>query len=82
MEDRQRLELVQEIKELERKLYLKKSKLASAVGRGTHSRRRTSVARDASVEEWKKAMAELIALIGKHSKGGNSEEDVRMERNR
>jgi len=34
------------------------------------------------VEEWKKAITELIKLIGVYSRGGNSVEDVQKERDR
>jgi len=44
--------------------------------------RPTLVGSGMHVEEWKKAITELISLIGKHSKGGNSVEDVQKERDR
>jgi len=34
------------------------------------------------VEEWKKAISELIKLIGQSSTGGDSVEDIRKERDR
>ncbi len=36
----------------------------------------------ASVDEWKKSITELINLIGMHSMGGDSVEDVQKERDR
>jgi len=82
MEDKQKLQFIEEIKQLERELYLKKSKLASAEAMKYGITRPTLVGSGMHVEEWKKAITELISLIGKHSKGGNSVEDVQKERDR
>ncbi len=82
MEDKQRLQFIEEIKQLERELYLKKSKLASAEAMEYGVTRPTLVGKGACVEEWKKAISELINLIGMHSMGGDSVEDVQKERDR
>jgi hypothetical protein len=82
MEDKQKLQFIEEIKQLERELYLKKSKLASAEAMEYGTTRPTLVGSGMCVEEWKKAIKELIDLIGMHSKGGNSVEDVQKERDR
>ncbi len=75
MEDKRKL--IEEIKELERELYIKRSKLASAEAMGQEK-----LAGGVDVEELRKAIKDLINLIGKHSKGGNSVEDIRKERDR
>jgi len=82
MEDKQKLQFIEEIKQLERELYLKKSKLASAEAMEYGITRPTLVGSGMRVEEWKKAITELINLIGIHSRGGNSVEDVQKERDR
>ena len=82
MEDKQKLEIIEEIKQLERELYLKKSKLASAEAMEYGITRPTLIGSGMSGKEWKKAITELINLIGMQSKGGNSVEDVQKERDR
>ncbi len=82
MEDEQKLKFIEEIKQLERELYLKKSKLASAEAMEYGITRPTLIGSGACIEEWKKAITELINLIGMHSEGGNSVEDVQKERDR
>lgn len=80
MEDKQKL--IEEIKQLERELYLRRSKLASAEAMEYGVTRPALLGRGADVEEWKKAIKELICLIGMHSPGGDSVEDIQSERNR
>ena len=82
MEDKQKLQFIEEIKQLERELYLKKSKLASAEDMEYSITPSSLVGSGAGVEEWKKAITNLINLIGMHSSGGNSVEDVHKERDR
>ncbi len=82
MQDKQKLQVVEEIKRLERELYLKKSKLASVEAMEYNITRSTLIGSGASKEVWKKAITELIDLIGRHSSGGNSVEDVGKERDR
>lgn len=82
MEEEQKLQSIEEIKRLERELYLKKSKLASVEAMEYGVTDPTLVGSGACVETWRKAITELINLIGMHSKGGNSVEDVQKERDR
>ena len=78
MELQQKLEILNEIKRIERELYLKKSQLASA----------EAMEHDASVYEgldknkWKKVFSQCIEEVGLYSRGGNSIEDIKMERRR
>ena len=77
MDEKKKLELIEEIKNIERELYLKRSKLASIEAMeygGKESERYT--------DKWKKSISELIELIGKRSVGGDSVKDVRKERGR
>jgi hypothetical protein len=80
MEEKERNLLIEEIKQLERELYLKRSKLASKEAMEYGVTRPGLIGSGLNVEEWKKAITELINLIGMHSSGGNSVEDVRAER--
>jgi hypothetical protein len=80
MEEKERNLLIEEIKQLERELYLKRSKLASKEAMEYGVTRPDLIGSGLNVEEWKKAITELINLIGMHSSGGNSVEDVRAER--
>lgn len=82
MEEKERIQLIEEIKQLERELYLKKSKLASKEAMEYGATFTTLIGSGVRVEEWKKAITKLIDLIGMHSTGGNSVEDVQKERER
>jgi len=82
MEEKEKAQFVEEIKQLERELYIKKSKLASKEAMGSGVPRPSLIGTGVRVEEWKKAITELINLIGMHSSGGNSVEDVQKERER
>jgi len=77
METHQKTNLLEEIKRLERELYLKRSKLALE-GEEVYS----SDSEKINLEEWKKIFRKLISAIGKNSIGGNSVEDIKVERNR
>ena len=80
MEREEKTWLIEEIKKLEREVYLKKSKLASEeamnYGESKHH------PHDLNIEDLKKNIEDLISLIGAHSKGGNSVDDVKQERER
>lgn len=80
MEDRQKLQ--DEVKRLERELYLKKSKLTSAEAGESGEPSSEGIGKDGKQEEWQKAIAELIHRIGLYSTGGSSTEDIQKERNR
>jgi len=82
MEEKEKAQFVEEIKQLERELYIKKSKLASKEAMEYGVTRPSLIGTGVRVEEWKKAITELINLIGMHSSGGNSVEDVQKERER
>jgi len=81
MEAKKKLEMLEEIKRIERELYLKKSKLAS-IEAMEYGGTEHPVGSGLNVEEWKKAISELIKLIGQSSTGGDSVEDIRKERER
>jgi hypothetical protein len=77
MERKQKLSLINEIKQIERELYLKRSQLASSEelsGTGIHKGLNTA--------EWVQMFSHYIEEIGRLSAGGNSVEDVAVERQR
>ncbi len=80
MDVKKKLELIEEIKRIERVLYLKKSKLASIEAMEYDETISSLVGSGLNTEEWKKTISKLIRLIGQSSIGGDSVEDVRKER--
>ncbi len=78
MEHKQRDNLINEIKQIERELYLKRSQLASSQdesgGLGVYNGLNTN--------EWKQLFSHCIEEVGRLSVGGNSVEDVARERER
>ena len=82
MKEKEKLQMIDEIKRIERELYLKKSQLAAAEAReyGVTSPSLPDQGLDA--KEWKKLFSELIEKIGVSSAGGNSVEDIKGERQR
>lgn len=80
MTEDKKIQLIEEIKKLERELYLKKSELASEEAKNYGSIH--LIASGNNPDEWKKVISELINLIGAHSSGGNSVEDIQRERER
>lgn len=78
MELQQKLDILNEIKRIERELYLKISQLASV----------EAMEHDASVYEgldknkWMQVFSQCIKEVGLYSRGGNSVEDIKMERMR
>ncbi|MEK7397275.1 MAG: hypothetical protein AAB116_10120 [Candidatus Poribacteria bacterium] len=79
MEKAQKLKMINEIRQLERELYLKKSQLSvlEIIGEGTEKNDKLL-----SPDEWKQIFSRLIKRTGELSKGGNSVEDIRRERER
>lgn len=78
MEKEQKLQLFNEIKQIERELYLKRSQLASAEAMEPDA----GIYEGLDPEEWKKVFSQLIEEIGRLSTGGNSVEDIKRERER
>jgi len=74
----EKLQLLRDINRLERELELKKGKLAQTEGRNQDQDQR----KHWTQKDWEKEFADLIEQIGRHSRGGNSVEDVRKERER
>jgi hypothetical protein len=78
MEQEQRLNLINEIKQMERELYLKRSHLAASeetsIGAGIY--------KGLDPSEWQQVFSRCIEQIGELSSGGNSIEDVVAERER
>ena len=77
MEEEQRLNLINEIKQIERELYLKRSQLAAGetgIGAGIY--------KGLDPAEWQQVFSRCIQQIGQLSSGGNSVEDVAAERHR
>jgi len=79
MEKAQKLKMIDEIKQLERELYLKKSRLSALEIIGEDKENDSKLL---SPDEWKQIFSRLIKLTGELSKGGNSVEDIRRERER
>jgi len=82
MEEKQKLQMIEEIKRIERELYLKKSQLAASEALEYGVTLPSLLAEGLNVKEWKKVFSELIRIIGQESVGGNSVEDIKMERQR
>jgi len=82
MEPKEKLQMIEEIKRMERELYLKRSKLASTEAMEYGATRPSLIGQGLNADDWKKALSELINLIGMHSAGGDSVEDIRKERER
>ncbi|MBM3211988.1 hypothetical protein FJZ33_07205 [Candidatus Poribacteria bacterium] len=80
MNEERKLQLINEIKQIERELYLKRSQLGAA--EAMENETDLISLRMASVNEsdTEKAFAILIEEIGLLSKGGNSVEDIKKER--
>ena len=78
MEKEDKLQIFNEIRRMERELYLKRSQLASVEAMEPEG----DVYEGLNPEEWKKVFSQLIEEIGQLSTGGNSVEDIRKERER
>jgi hypothetical protein len=68
-------QMIEEIKQIERELYLKRSRLSAY-------RLTKQKEDDTESEELKKKFDELIKKMGELSTGGNSVEDIKKERGR
>ena len=68
-------QMVEEIKQIERELYLKRSRLSAY-------KLMMQKENDTEYKDLKKKFDELIEEMGQLSTGGNSVEDVRKERSR
>ncbi|HXG68429.1 MAG TPA: hypothetical protein VNO70_25265 [Blastocatellia bacterium] len=77
MGEERRIHLLNEIKEIERELYLKRSQLASEAKKeeGGHHK-------GLKPDEWRERFSRYIEQIGLLSAGGNSVEDIIAERQR
>ena len=83
MADEQRLSMTDEIKRIERELYLKKSKLASdeAMDYGITKMLPYLSAEGLNKDKWKEVFSKLIEKIGDASPpGGDSVKDMEFER--
>jgi hypothetical protein len=80
MEKGQKFQMIEEIKRIERELYLKKSKLASVEAMEYGVTLPSLIGQGLNAKDWEKALSELINLIGMHSTGGDSVEDIQKER--
>ena len=78
MGEKEKIQLIEEIKQLEREIYLKKSKLKSMEG----FEQEKPFLNEAEIEKWRKTIRELINRVGTYSRGGDSVEDIRKERER
>ena len=78
MEQEQRLNLINEIKQIERELDLKRSQLAVSEDSGTGA----GIYKGLDPLEWKQVFSRCIQQIGELSSGGDSVKDVAMERQR
>ena len=84
MGDEQRIKIIDEIKHIERELYLKKSKLSSseAMEYGLTLMLPYLSAEGLNSEKWKEVFTKLIEKIGDSSTGGDSVKEIHMERQR
>jgi len=82
METKHKLQIINEIKQLERELYLKRSQLASEEAMTYGTTRPALIGKGLDTKSWKEAFSELICLIGMQSNGGDSVEDLKKERQR
>jgi len=78
MEQEQRNNLINEIKQIERELYLKRSQLASSQDEAAEA----GVYKGLDPAKWKQIFSRCIEEVGRLSAGGNSVEDVALERER
>lgn len=76
MEKERKLQMLNEIKQIERELYLKRSQLASAEAMEPEA----GVYEGLDPEEWRKIFSRLTEEIGRLSTGGNSVEDIKRQR--
>jgi len=79
MEKELKLKMINEIKQLERELYLKKSRLSAIEVMEPDTEDADKLL---NPEEWKQIFSRLIKRTGELSKGGDSVEDIRKERER
>lgn len=82
MEKEQRLRIIDEIKRIERELYLRRSQLASDEAMEYDAIHPNLLGKGLNTDGWKKTFSELIEKIGLSSTGGDSVEDVKKERQR
>ncbi len=82
MTDRQRTQLVKDISRMERELRAKRERLAMSQEGKTNRDKPDAPNGAALLEKRRKALRRLIESIGALSKGGNSVEDIRQERDR
>jgi hypothetical protein len=78
MEQEQKLNLINEIKQIERELYLKRSQLAVSEETSAGA----SIYKGLDPSEWQQVFSRCIEQIGELSSGGNSVEDIASERQR
>lgn len=78
MEQEQRNNLINEIKQIERELYLKRSQLASSQDETGGA----GVNKGLGPAEWEQIFSRCIEEVGRLSSGGNSVDDVSSERAR
>ncbi len=78
MEQEKRLNLINEIKQIERELYLKRSQLAAS----EESSLGVGIYKGLDSSQWEQVFSRCIEQIGSLSTGGNSVEDVAAERQR
>jgi hypothetical protein len=79
MEKELKLKMINEIKQLERELYLKRSRLSAIEVMEPDTE---DADRLLNPEEWKQIFSRLIKRTGELSKDGDSVEDIRKERER
>ena len=78
MAKEQRLQILNEIKQIERELYLKRSQLASVDAMSPEA----GVYEGSDPEERKKVFSQLIKEIERLSTGGDSVEEIKRQRHR
>jgi len=82
MTEKQRTQLARDITRAERELRAKRERLATIEERKRNREQPDTSEEAALVEKRRRALHRLIESIGALSKGGNSVEDIRRERDR
>ena len=83
MDEQQKLEMIEEIKRIERELYVKKSRLAAAEANNIFVSLGLNVIQREPLKVSSKLLkefSELVEMIGSSSSGGSSVEDITNER--
>jgi len=77
--EKEKLQILEEVKQAERELYLKRSKLASLEAM-EYNDSVSKLIKPSEEKDLKKIFSNLIKIIGEHSSGGDGVKDIRQQR--